>query len=70
MKWYLVSDKTPEPNKPIIVTDLYGGYSVGEYNNGKYYNNGGYDIWPNYCFDDENDCIEAWAYIDEPNFYQ
>ncbi len=70
MKWHLVSEKTPEPNKPIVVTDLHGSYSVGEYNNSKYYNNGGYDIWPNYYFDGENDCIEAWAYIDEPNLYQ
>ena len=64
MKWYLVSNKTPEPNKPIIVTDLHGGYTTGEYDGGRY------DIWPNYYFDGENDCIKAWTYIDEPNFYQ
>ncbi len=60
MKWYFVADKTPEPNKPIIVTDLQGGYTTGEYNNGRY------DIWPNYHFDGSNDQIEAWAYIDAP----
>lgn len=64
MKWYLTTEKTPEPNKIIVVTDLQGGYSIGEYNNGRY------DIWPNYYFNSENYCIEAWAYIDEPKFHQ
>lgn len=45
MNWYNVLERTPEPNKPIIVTDLQGHYSTGEYNS--IYE---YDVLPSYYF--------------------
>lgn len=59
MNWYNVLERTPEPNKPIIVTDLKGHYSTGEYNS--IYE---YDVLPSYYFMSSED-VKAWAYIEE-----
>ena len=61
MNWYLIEERTPKENKPIIVTDLKGNYSTGNYNN--IYE---YDVLSSYYFMSSKD-VKAWAYIEEPN---
>jgi hypothetical protein len=59
MIWYNILERMPEPNKPIIVTDLQGNYSTGKYN--PIYE---YDVLPSYYFMSSED-VKAWAYIEE-----
>lgn len=59
MIWYNILERTPEPNKSIIVTDLQGNYSTGKYN--PIYE---YDVLPSYYFMSSED-VKAWAYIEE-----